>query len=83
MKRERVERRLWGEVVRSLPQPLGHILVGELDLAVGRARVGELFPAVGVVQVAPHPLELGRDVVVPVLLRDHLRKKISFINKLN
>lgn len=58
---------------RSLSQPLGHILVCQLDLDIRWTRVGELVAAVGVVEVTPHTLEFGRDVVLPVLLCDHLR----------
>lgn len=58
----------------SLPQPLGHILIGELDFLLGRTGAGELHSFGRVAQVTPHPSKLRRDGVFPVLLCDHLSK---------
>lgn len=63
--------------MRSLSQPLGHVLVGQLDLSIRWTRVGEFVAAVGVVEVTPHTLEFGRDVVLPVLLCNHLRVNLN------
>lgn len=57
----------------SSSQPLRHVLVGQLNLGLRWTRVGELVAAVGVVEITPHTLEFGRDVVLPVFLSDHLR----------
>lgn len=53
--------------------PLGHVRVGELDLAVGRARVGELVPRVGVAQVPREAGHLGGKFKVAVPLGHDLR----------
>uniref|UniRef100_A0A480J3Z9 Chloride intracellular channel protein 5 n=1 Tax=Sus scrofa TaxID=9823 RepID=A0A480J3Z9_PIG len=49
-------------------QALGHVGVGQLNLAVGRAGVGELVPGVGVFQVPPQTRHLRREIVVAVFL---------------
>lgn len=41
----------------SLPQPLCHVLVSQLDFQVGWAGAGELVSAVGVAEVTPQPSE--------------------------
>lgn len=44
-------------MVSSLPQPLGYVLVCQLNLQVGRAGAAELISAVGVAEVTPQPRE--------------------------
>ena len=64
----------WGETVNSgSAEALGHVGVGQLDLAVGCAGVGELVPGIGVLQVPPETRHLSREIVVAVLLGHNLQ----------
>ena len=56
----------------SLFDSFGHIYVGKFDFALNRTGVSKLFPLVGVVQIAPHPLHLHRDLKATVLPGHHL-----------
>lgn len=56
-------------------QALGHVGVGQLNLAVGGAGVGELVPGVGVFQVPPQTRHLRREIVVAVFLGHDLQQR--------
>ena len=56
-------------------EALGHVRVGQLDLAVGRAGVGELIPGVSVLEVPPQTRHLSREIVVAVLLGHNLQER--------
>ena len=84
--REVCEARVFGETVESFcssdgarrpssgsAEALGHVRIGQLDLAVGRAGVGELIPGVGVLEVPPQTRHLSREIVVAVFLGHNLQ----------
>lgn len=64
-----------GVMLSSLPQPLGYILVCQLNFHVRSAGAGKLISAVGIAEVTPQPCELGWHVIVPVFLCNHLLEK--------
>ena len=84
--REVCEARVLGKTVESFcssdgarrpssgsAEALGHVRIGQLDLAVGRAGVGELVPGVGVLEVPPQTRHLSREIVVAVFLGHNLQ----------
>lgn len=64
-----------GQDLDLFEQPLGYVLVGDLDLLVTGTGVGELIACVGVVQVLPDGRQVFGDVEAPVLLGHHLETR--------
>ena len=58
--------------VALFDQPLGHVLVGDLNLFVAGAGVGELLTRIDILQVLPDARHVLGNVKASVLLGHHL-----------